>query len=878
MRNTIIITVILFLAVIAASIFYFSNIDTADKSAAQQFAHIPDDAVLIASVQHNQATSQIFSGFELFEAIVGKEQSEQLAYFYQAFLNEETLRAYNNGEKPIILSVHIGETEKGLLATLRLDESVSTQQLFETLASLDTVYRVAWAEGISTLPYFSLVFPQMDTPLFLAVLDGTAIMSASETLLQRTLIPETSRIDKGLLEALASDEQENSPMKLFVVHGKLSSLSEALSQGPAGEYLKLLAHLSGYTALNMNFKSDALIYSGIGDIDTTTQYLSLFASQRPVDQRLKLLLPSNTASYMSFGISDYATFHEGLKGLFEKEKSLAGMHEQHRLLQNSSQVSVTDDLLPLWDSEFALLELANQERLGIIEVKDSLAFANTIQKISTSYPNEIYRLNHSNLLYYAFGEPLKAFSRPYFIQIRNYVVVANHTSILNTFAENLANQRTLGTTLGYIEFEELQANASNVSFFIHQQNARNSVTRKLYSEYRNNYRDTANYGYHNFYAWSVQLSGNAGGFFVNVYAKYQNRNKPGVTPEWTYHLNGRLAAPPQVFDYDDTSRFILAQSTNHILHAVNASGKKLWNAQLPGTVLGEAVQLSDGSIVLTTAKKLYRFEQDGTPKPGFSVELPSQATHHASVVEKEGTLWIFVPAGNRILVYNQDGKQWSGWENKTLEGNIQFDIKTANIADTSYVVAATDEGRAYVLGNNGNTIRSYKHDHPFSNPIGIFVDPGSASSSRIVATDTLGGINYFGVNTSVTEQNQGSWSANHLFDVRDVSRDSRPELIFIDYGELRVYPFADSTTVFSYDFGQDILDRPLFFTNGIHPLRMGVASRGNRLIYVFEENGTLISGFPTEGRAEFYFGPLHYDNRRYLLSTKGDNLLYAFRF
>src|SRR5690606_33015930 len=131
-----------------------------------------------------------------------------------------------------------------------------------------------------------------------------------------------------------------------------------------------------------------------------------------------------------------------------------------------------------------------------------------------------------------------------------------------------------------------------------------TIAQRLTPPFRGAFTDDDHYGYGRFYAWSFQLAGASGSFFSSFYAKYTDDNVPGTTPEWTFNLRGKLISQPQVFHYDDTSRFILAQASNHILYALSPTGEQLWNAQLPGPVLGEIHQLSDNSIVLTTAERL----------------------------------------------------------------------------------------------------------------------------------------------------------------------------------------------------------------------------------------------------------------------------------
>lgn len=130
-------------------------------------------------------------------------------------------------------------------------------------------------------------------------------------------------------------------------------------------------------------------------------------------------------------------------------------------------------------------------------------------------------------------------------------------------------------------------------------------------------------------------------------------------PLWTFDLNAEPVNKPRVFFLDDVRRFVLVQDAYHILYAISASGEKLWNAQLPGVIVGSIRQLSDSSLLFTTAERLYRIDKEGDPLPGFSLRLPQKATEDGATASyaSRGDVRIDVQAGNRILSFDGRGKR-----------------------------------------------------------------------------------------------------------------------------------------------------------------------------------------------------------------------------
>ena len=879
MKNTIITTSVLFIAVVVASIFYFTDIKQGDQSKRKPFTHIPEDAVSVVSFRNDKVLDDIFAEFELFRAMLGDEQFRRLTYIREVILQHERIQPYTQGQE-ILLSFHPTTTQIDYLMVLPSSKKLTTQALYEEVDNIDTGFAVQWVDSLHQ-QVFRLQLPDGMPPLFIAQQQGVLLASFSMGLVNRAVDDAVPKLADEAIKHFRSENNGNSPLAWYINHNRLVDLATALMGNKPGDFVQLLEGLSGYSTLNMNFKSDALMFSGSSISDTgTTNYLSLYCEQRPIEQTLKKIFPATTATYISFGISDFPLLHGGVISLLTKRKVISQMREQHRLIQSSSGISIQEELLPEWGNEFAVLELANRENLAIVKVKDSLSFANTIQRISTTYPQNMYRLNHSNLLYYSFGDPLQAFTRPYFLLIDEYFVCANHTSTLRRFEADYAEQKTLATTLGYIDFDILQANQANIAVFVNRENANNTIVQGLKRPYEAAYTDVRNFGYQQFYAWSFQLSGASGNFFSNFYAKYTNKEAPGVTPEWTFDLKGRLIADPTVLQYDDTSRFILAQASNHILYALSQNGKQLWNAQLPGPVLGHIHQLADSSIVLTTAKRLYRFDTKGNPLPGFSIQLPHDATYSATVYENDQDIRLFVPAGNRILAYDANAKILPGWENKTLTGTALFDVKIGHVDDINYVIAATDAGRTYFFNYNGSLVRMVEaiQDTDFQNPLGLYVSPDDASASWVITTDTTGTLISTSFSQNPSSKTIGQWTTGHTMDVVRITGNPIPEMVFTDNGQLSVYRYQDSNLVYHYDFGQHITGRPQFFRNPNGTHQIGIATEGNRLLYVFNPDGTLVEGFPAEGSPNFYYGSLHSDGRKYLICSKNDRTLYVYRY
>ncbi|PPL04592.1 hypothetical protein [Parapedobacter indicus] len=194
-------------------------------------------------------------------------------------------------------------------------------------------------------------------------------------------------------------------------------------------------------------------------------------------------------------------------------------------------------------------------------------------------------------------------------------------------------------------------------------------------------------------------------------------------PLWTFDLNAEPVTKPMVFFLDDSRRFILVQDAYHILYAVSATGEKLWNAQLPGKIVGNISQLSDSSILFTTAERLYRIDREGDPFPGFSLRLPRKADGDGAMASDEtnGNIRIDVQAGNHILSFDGRGRHLHTRNSRASAASNAVDKSQDAPIDPSvslptgcgllsYYGFLSDEEVNYLLCGNDRKLYCYRYD------------------------------------------------------------------------------------------------------------------------------------------------------------------------
>ncbi|WP_169719442.1 PQQ-binding-like beta-propeller repeat protein [Olivibacter sitiensis] len=880
MKKLIIVTSILFIAVIAAAVFYFSNIHKDNRDQGKLLNHIPEDALFISSFQNDKSFFDIFSDYEAVNSLLGKENENRLSYLYEHFLQSDAFGELLARQR-IYLSFHPQSGDSlDWLISIPFAQKTSTKEATSLLTKIENIS----LSDVDSIPNcFNVTLKNFGGDLYIGFRQDAAVLSFSKELVVASLDENAAHLSPHLVEKIQTNRQKaaSNLLTLYLNQGQLLPTIQQMMSRKTGNVLNILKGWKGMTSLNLNYKSDAIMFSGPSDLDSArNMYLGLFAQQQAVPQTIKRAAPENTASFVSFALSDYTLFHAGLVQLLKNRKQLDGMNQQFAHIRTNQKVDIDSTFIPLWDNEFAYLELNTREQIGILKIKDRATFDSIIPHLSTSLQDSIYRMDNSNLLYYSFGDPLVDFQRPYFIVLDDYYICANTQSTLQHYRQNYRQHKLLGTMAEYIEFDNMQAHKANISFFLHNANAGNNLRRNLKSNVFKRYDNEDDYGFKRFYGLSIQLSGYNGAFFTNLYAKYIPSDQQAKKTVWDFNVNGPLSVPPAVLQYNDTSKFILAQTDNGQLYALNNNGKQLWRATLSGPALGQIQQLADRSIVLTTKEKLYRFWADGKPLPGFPVELKPAASYGATIVEQGEELRIYIPAGEHILAYDGKGQTLDGWRDKTVSGNILFDLKTATLADVKYVIAMTDIGKAYFFNFNGGLV-GLNEDATgahFNNRFGLELVDNDPSRSRVITSDTSGNIKSFFFDNKQLRKRIASWGSTHFFDAQNIAGDSIPEFVVLDRRHLYVYNNADSSLIYDHSFNQDITDRPQFFAQNNKRQLVGIASGSERLLYLFEEDGSPVKGFPVNGLPNFYFGRLKNDGGRYLLCATNERTLSAYRF
>jgi len=384
-----------------------------------------------------------------------------------------------------------------------------------------------------------------------------------------------------------------------------------------------------------------------------------------------------------------------------------------------------------------------------------------------------------------------------------------------------------------------------------------------------------------------QLYNNNKMLYTNLLVKYLESFNTTTQTVWESKLDTLTDSKPVfVINHQTKQNEVFVQDLKNNIYLINQVGRVLWKIQLADPINSEVFQVDyfrNGKLQLlfSTKHMLYLIDRNGNFIEKFPVKLRSPATCGVSVFDYEGNrdYRLFIACEDRhVYAYTQQGNLLTGWEFGESESEVTQPVSHFRIGDKDFLVFG-DRLKTYILDRKGNTRVDINTYFPRSTHNNYLLDlPRDGTGPSVVTTDTAGKVYFIGFTGKVrTVVLSGKITNKHFFDYKDLNGDGIPEFIFLDKDKLTVSN-NDQTTLFTFKFNEPIRSKPQFYTFSSTDRKLGVVSRGENLIYLFNNTGNLYAGFPLQGNTSFSIGNFGDSLSRFnLVVGNRDNFLYNYR-
>jgi hypothetical protein len=523
MRRQIIITLILLLATAFITVIYFKNLSTPGMRTSQVMREIPNNAALIFEFNNDKGFYDIFNDNVLLTAIIGKDKLNDLDVLRKQLLLNPLFEKYFTNQN-IYISIHPSKINNiDILLTISsangFEPSLFNEVNKRHSGLLITPFRTGGKQA------YNIYITALRKRFYLAIKDNNIFSgSFSKEQVDQSLSYQSlsyqNKEDEELSTLLSEQQSANSLASLHINYNQLSPLFNQLFKNKNNDVFKCFKLLRALAALNLNYRSDALMFNGSTNIqfDQAATYLNLFTFQQPVVNHLKDIFPISTAYSINFSVSDPLKFETDLAEWYAK----AGLKKERDLLfkkiKTETGVSLKTQFKSLLDNEFAIITTKYFEKFAIISVNDGSKLKLLMTAMSTMADENSGHLKYDKLPFFLLGDAFENFRHPYFMIIDNYLILANSTGELASYYDTYIKRKFLSKNHQYNQFDNLVAAKSNVSFFFQFKNALPILKRDLYPNIYD-IIDTNEPGWKSFYAASFQFSAADKNFYTNFFIK-----------------------------------------------------------------------------------------------------------------------------------------------------------------------------------------------------------------------------------------------------------------------------------------------------------------------------------------------------------------------
>ncbi|MES2375299.1 MAG: hypothetical protein V4553_01910 [Bacteroidota bacterium] len=493
------------MAAIAITVVYFENLNTPGLHTSQTMGTIPDNAALVFEFNNDDGFYDIFKGNKLFAAVIGKQQINELDTLRSQLFGNQVLQKVFNGQNTFI-SVHpLKDHTVALLVTIAATKGFNPADI-DKLPGQSNKGLLVSPVNIDEKKGYTIYSGAFKKRFYLINKEnGIFTGSFSKELMYQSAryIPNK---DKRQFLKLPDQQNSNSLANLYINYSQLNPLFDALFKNKNTDIFKSFKFLPALAALNLNFKSDALLFTGFSNIerDQPAGYLNLFVNQQPVVNQLKDIFPSTTAYSLSFAVSDPKKFKTDLSGWHVKAKL---QHEKDSLFNKvkaETGINLISEFNQALSNEFAVVTTRYMEKYAIIALTDGPTFKPVMKNISRMTTDEIGQFNYNKLPFFLLGDAFSLFNHPWFMIVDNYLILANSESELKSYSDTYINHKYQSKIQQYNQFNNLVAERSNIAWYINFKNAQAILKRDLRDDFYHDF-ETNETGWKNFYAASYQL-------------------------------------------------------------------------------------------------------------------------------------------------------------------------------------------------------------------------------------------------------------------------------------------------------------------------------------------------------------------------------------
>ncbi|MEF8810897.1 MAG: DUF3352 domain-containing protein [Bacteroidales bacterium] len=745
-----------------------------------------------------------------------------------------------------------------------------------------------------------------------ATVKGILIVSTSplavEQAIRQSSVQQTL-VDNKHFKKVSEIAGKNVAANLYINFETFSEVISIPLNNTYRPYIRNLTRFAQWSILDINLRQDALLLNGFTvHEEDKNEVIDLLKDQKPVELEIENILPSNTAAYISLGISNKDSYRQNLRNLYHEQEvfdnysnwisKTEARHQFHPekvfynlISQEIGLAFLNPDMKNPRDNAFVIMKTrdsqdAQSELAKISKEASSNPDEGHVQNITidteSQYP--VYKFPVDNLFSHLFGDIFQDISTTYFTLIEDYAVFAGSHDLLREFIYSNVLNKTLNHNENFQEFNEYLSNKSNFHFYTNMYRSPSLVSEFLRKDLQEGMQENQKH-LRKFQAFAYQLMNSGDMVYNNLFIKYIPEISEEPNTVWETHLDTATNFKPTlVANHYTGENEIFIQDLNNKIYLINKAGRVLWKKQLDERIMSDIYQIDyykNGKLqmLFNTKNKLHLIARNGKYVESYPVRLPSPANAPLSVFdyEKNKNYRIFIPCENkRVYDFSKEGNIIPGWQFNKTDTEVTQRVQHFRVGTRDYIVFA-DKYQIYILNRRGQVrVQPEEQFSRSKNNLFTLETENSRTRPRLVTTDITGTVYYVYFDGEVETTEMHSFSPDHHFLYQELDGDGLRDFIFLDDNKLEVYKTKDDKQ-FEHAFETNISHPPLYFHFSENDKKLGLVSEQKNQIYLLNANGEMHSGFPLKGNTPFTIGYLDEDDHNFHLIV-GDqtNFLYNY--
>ncbi len=658
-----------------------------------------------------------------------------------------------------------------------------------------------------------------------AIIDSVFVVSSSQQILLDILKGKTERDDtfKKVFNLPSSNKFT------ALIRGKKVALNDSTKVA-----------FTSWSALDVTITPESLTATGITlATDSIPQLLNVFEDQIPQQNDVSALVPTDALGAVSFTFNDAEKFQKNLRN-FRGEKDA---------------VQTTGIFGSV--SEVGTIQFKNETAVFIKSIDAALtndALARYVSAKSEFREIEISSFSEPELFLKTFSPFINSTKANYVFQIENFFVFTESEITAQQIISDFQNNNTLKNTSYFENTATDLSTASSLLIFKMKGEFSETISGFFNAESSDNIK---NISFDEFPLAVLQFSFDRNFAHVTLSCK-----EPGaaaksisgsVSEKFNLKLDNAVLGIPQIFSNQNNGSNVVVQDIANKLYFISESGKILWSKNLGSPILGtvETATISGNkNFAFATKDAFYILDRNGKEAKGFPIKFKDKVTQPLSVFDYDnnGNYRFIIVQGKDVLMYDKNGKTVKGFGFEKAKSNIAQSPIHIRMGSKDYIVIAEESGKLNILSRVGKPRVSISKNFNFSE-----IPIAEEDNTFVVITkeNTKERISQDG-KISSQKLDVGS---NYWFAINGNVKVTLDDNLLRINGKLAELPLGVYTNPQLFN-----VRRNNFVT---------ITETQEKKVYVFDQNGNVLNGFPVYGTAAASIDSGSGKNN-IIIATKGD--------